>query len=213
MRTLIAALLGLFFFTLVGSVIWRWASRRFHLPCPAEFEFMLENPYVHHFAGAKQLIKLGEIHPGMSVLDVGCGPGRVTLPMAEAVGEDGTVTVIDMQEKMLDRVRERARQKNLGNIEFIRGGAGSGLLPQATFDRAVLVTVLGEIPEREAALREILCALKPGGMLLVGELLPDPHYQSKQAVRTAGEAEGFEFIDCTGNVVAHTTRLRRPESA
>ena len=138
MRTLIAALLGLFFFTFVSSVIWRWASRRFHLPCPAEFEFMLENPYVRHFAGAKQLIQVGEIQSGMSVLDVGCGPGRVTLPMAEAVGEDGTVTVIDMQEKMLNRVRERARQNDLGNIEFIHGGAGSGLLPQATFDRARL---------------------------------------------------------------------------
>jgi len=213
MRALMIALLGLVLFTLLGGFLWRWASRRFPLPCPAEFEFMLENPYVRHFASAERLIQIGEIQPGMSVLDVGCGPGRVTIPLAKAVGDDGSVTALDLQQKMLDRVRERARGEGLENIAFIHGGVGSGLLPVETFDWAVLVTVLGEIPEREAALREIFEALKPGGLLLVGELLPDPHYQTKQAVRNAGEAAGFEFIDCTGSVVAHTTRLRRPESA
>lgn len=213
MRELFTALLGLVFLTLMVSVVWRWASRRFQLPCPAEFEFLLENPYVRHFAGADRIIQLGQIQAGMSVLDVGCGPGRITLPLAEAVGADGSVTALDLQEKMLNRVRERASQSGLGNIEFIHGGAGSGLLPNERFDRAILVTVLGEIPEREAALREILHALKPGGVLLVGELLPDPHYQTKQAVRTTGEAAGFEFMDCTGSVVAHTTRLRRPNNA
>ena len=213
MRVLITALFGLVLLTLLGGFLWRWASRRFSLPCPSEFEFMLENPYVRHFASAERLIRLGEIQPGMSVLDVGCGPGRVTLPLAEAVGNDGSVTALDLQEKMLGRVRERAKEKALGNIAYVHGGAGAGLLPQAAFDRAVLVTVLGEIPEREAALREIFESLEPGGVLLIGEILPDPHYQTRTAVRKAGEAAGFEFIDCTGTVVAHTTRRRRPEYA
>lgn len=213
MRELITALLGLAALSLLGGFAWRWASRRFHMPCPAEFEFLLENPYVRHLAGAERLIKLGTIEPGMSVLDAGCGTGRITLPMAQAVGDEGRVTALDLQEKMLDRVRQRAHENELHNIEFIHGGAGLGLLPQRTFDRAVLVTVLGEIPNRTEALREILQALKPGGVLLVGELLPDPHYQTRRTVRSSGEAVGFEFMDCTGTVIAHTTRLRKPEKA
>jgi ubiquinone/menaquinone biosynthesis C-methylase UbiE len=202
-------LLGFVLLAAACGLLWRWASRRIHLPCPAEFEFMLENPYFNHFASAARLIQLGEIEPGMSVLDVGCGPGRVTLPLAHAVGATGNVTALDVQEKMLDRVRERALQQGRDNIACIHGGAGSGLLPEARFDRAVLVTVLGEIPDRHAALREILRALKPGGVLLVGEVLPDPHFQTRKSVRSACEAAGFEFVDCTSNLLAHTTRLRR----
>jgi len=213
MRTLIIAFAGFVLFTVVGSFVWRWAARRYPLPCPAEMEFLLENPYVHHFASSAKLIALGEIGPGMSVLDVGCGTGRNTIPLAEAVGGEGRVTALDMQERMLNRVRERAGEAGLDNIAYVHGGAGAGLLPEAAFDRAVLVTVLGEIPEQQPALREILRSLKPGGELLVGELLPDPHYQSQRAVRAAGEAAGFEFVDCTGGVIAHTTRLRRPAQA
>ena len=211
MRTLIYVLLGLAALSLLCSLVWRWASRRIHLPCPAEFEFLLENPYVRRFAGADHLIQFAELQHGMQVLDVGCGPGRLTIPLAKSVGNDGSVTALDLQEKMLDRVRDRASHNELGNIDFIHGGAGSGLLPQERFDRAVLVTVLGEIPNRAEALEEIFHALKPGGVLLVGELLPDPHFQSKQAVRAAGESAGFEFIDCKSTVVAHTTRLKRPK--
>ena len=65
--------------------------------------------------------------------------------------------------------------------------SGKESFERGRFDRAVLVTVLGEIPGREAALREIFEALRPGGILLVEETIRDPHFQTRSTVtRLAG---------------------------
>ena len=56
-----------------------------------------------------------------------------------------------------------------------------------------LCTVLGEIPDREAALRQCYTALKPGGSLSITEIFPDPHYQSRATVQQLAEAAGFRL--------------------
>ena len=59
---------------------------------------------------------------------------------------------------------------------------GQGKLDVQPADRALLVTVLGEIPRRQAALSQIFEALKPGAILSVTEIIFDPHYQSRNTV-------------------------------
>jgi ubiquinone/menaquinone biosynthesis C-methylase UbiE len=88
---------------------------------------------------------------------------------------------------MIRRARAKAERASLRNIEFLQAGLGEGKLPVGRFDRAVLSTVLGEIPDRTAALREIAASLKPGGFLLVNEVLGDPHYQSVAKVRALAQ--------------------------
>jgi len=75
------------------------------------------------------------------------------------------------------------------------------------FDRAVLVTVLGEIPDREAALREIFDALKPGGMLSVTEVIFDPHFQPRPTVARLARSVGFRE---QAYRVAFTLNLEKP---
>src|SRR5262249_48157085 len=122
----------------------------------------------------------------MAVLDAGCGPGRVAIPIARQVGPRGEVVAMDIQAGMLQRAREKAAAANLANIRFLEGGLGEGKLGRNRFDRSVLVTVLGEIPDREAALREIFDALKPGGMLSVTEIIFDPHFPVPPDGRATG---------------------------
>jgi len=81
---------------------------------------------------------------------------------------------------------------------------------QLTFDRALLVTVLGEIPDRVAALQEIRGSLKPGGLLSVTEVFPDPHYQRRDTVRQLAQQAGLEVRETYGTWRAHTTNLARP---
>ncbi|MCX6699297.1 MAG: class I SAM-dependent methyltransferase [Methanomicrobiales archaeon] len=92
-----------------------------------------------------------------------CGTGRRTIPIADIVGPVGEVTAVDIQGGMLNEAHNRADMANLTNIRFILTGAGRKKLEHNGFDRAVMVTVLGEIPDREAASADIVCALKPGG--------------------------------------------------
>jgi ubiquinone/menaquinone biosynthesis C-methylase UbiE len=148
----------------------------------------------------------------MAVLDVGCGPGRLTIPVAKQVGPTGYVVAIDIQSGMLDRARFRVEQSGLDNVQFrqVAVGEGQAKLAQAEFDRVVLVTVLGEIPNRETALKEIYAAVKPGGILSVTEIIFDPHFQSRRTVLRFAEAAGFRESAFYGNRVAYTLNLEKP---
>lgn len=187
------------------ALSWRFASRRALLPCPAWMAWLLESRMAHPLMHPGRTLAPLQLGPGMSVLDAGCGAGRLTIPIAEAVGWEGGVVAADVQPRMLDKVREKARSHALSNIRATCVRLGEGALPRAQFDRAVLVTVLGEIPDRLAALREIHGALKPGGLLAVTEVFPDPHYQSRGKVIDLLEKSGFTIVESDGPWFAHTT--------
>ena len=191
--------------------VWRLASRRHTIPCPVWLRWLVEldNPFTATNRAAVIIGHLG-LRPGMTVLDVGCGPGRVTLPAAREVGPTGRVIAIDLQPGMLRRAQERARSAGLDNISFLEAGVGSGKLDVPAADRALLVTVLGEIPDREAALRSIFAALKPGGVLSITEIVFDPHFQRRATVSELARNAGFEEQAFYGNRIAYTLHLRRP---
>ena len=169
----------------------------------------LDNPFTKTNRAATIVERL-DLWPGMVVLDVGCGPGRLTIPTATRVGSAGSVVAMDIQSGMLQRAREKARAANLTNIEFLQAGVGEGKLGRNRFDRAVLVTVLGEIPNRDAAMREIFDALKPGGILSVTEVIFDPHFQSRQTVARLARTGGFREKAFHGNAIAFTLNLEKP---
>jgi ubiquinone/menaquinone biosynthesis C-methylase UbiE len=205
---IILALIGL---VAVVAVIWRAASSRHSLPCPAWLGWLVEldNPFTKTNRAAVIVERL-DLQPGMAVLDAGCGPGRLTVPIARQLGQQGEVVAMDIQAGMLRRAREKARAANLTNIRFLEAGLGEGKLDRNRFDRAVLVTVLGEIPNREAGLREIFAALKPGGILSVTEIIFDPHFQSRQAVARLAHSAGFREQAFHGNRIAFTLNLEKP---
>jgi len=195
---------------LVGNLLWRLASKRFSLPCPVWLHRMVEmdNPFTRTNR-ASEIIMLLDIQPGMSVLDAGCGPGRLTLPLARAVGESGRVAALDIQEGMLERVKKKLIVEGLENVDLIKGGLGDGILPSDSFDRALLVTVLGEIPEKRSAVDEIFRALKPGGILSVTEVIFDPHFLRASTVEKIAEEAGFIKGSSFGNKLAYTYHFLR----
>ena len=195
-------------------LVLRFASRHYTIPCPVWMKGFLDIPFTRGVsARTRRTIQRLDLSPGMNVLDAGCGPGRLTLPLAEEVGPEGEVTAIDIQEGMLREAQERAREAHLTNISFLRIGAGEGRIERNHFDRAVLVTVLGEIPDREAAFQDIFAALKPGGILLVEETLPDPHFQTRNTVSRLADAAGFIEKEFYGNWFSFTVTLRKPSGA
>jgi ubiquinone/menaquinone biosynthesis C-methylase UbiE len=195
---------------LAGLLYWRFAVRRHTLPYPSWLSWLLENPFMNSVAGANSILDWLAIEPGMKLLDVGCGPGRLTVPAARLVGADGSVTALDIQPEMLQRVQKKLDAAALTNVRLIRSGIGEGKIGSDTFDRALLVTVLGEISDRETALAEIFRALKPGGILSVTEVVPDPHYQTPNTVRLLASKAGFEENAYFGSFPAFTIHLRKP---
>ncbi len=195
-------------------VVWRLASRRHELPCPSWLRWMVEldNPFTRTNRAAVIIEHLG-LEPGMAVVDVGCGPGRLAVPVAKHVGSQGHVVAMDIQPGMLKRAREKAEAAGIENIRFLQAGIGEGQLKENSFDRALLVTVIGEIPDREAALKEIFDTLKPGGILSVTEVIFDPHFQRRQSVTQIAEAVGFQEQAFFGNSIAYSLHLKKPEAS
>lgn len=161
------------------------------------------------------LLDRAGVAPGMRVLDAGCGPGRLTIPAAERVGAEGEVVALDVQEAMLTLVRHNVASRGLTNVRTVLGGLESVTtisgLAAGTFDRALLVAVLGEVPNRESALLALRAALKPGGILSITEVIPDPHYQTSGTVRRLAEDAGFHLLESYGTPLAFTLNLRRGE--
>ena len=197
---------------LTGSVMiaWRFVSRLKPLPCPAWMSWLLENPLTRGVMDAPLLVQRAGLKPGMRVLDAGCGAGRVTVEAAERVGETGEVVALDIQPAMLEKARSRSKQAGLDNVRFMLSALGEKMLPENRFDRALLVTVLGEIPDRKAGLEEIAASLKPGGILSITEMLPDPHYQTIQSIRRLAHAAGLVESRVFGNKMVYTVNFRKP---
>jgi ubiquinone/menaquinone biosynthesis C-methylase UbiE len=197
---------------LIGVIIlvlgtWRILTHLLSLPCPPGFIFILESRMMENVAGPEAIIKRAGIEPGMTVLDAGCGPGRLSVPLAKYLGPGGKLVALDLQAEMLKRLDQRVAAHGLANIQPIQGGLGDGLLEANSFDRAILVTVLGEIPDQEKALEEVYRALVPGGLLSVTEVLPDPHYQSRKKVSRLGSKAGFKAEITHGSWRSYTINL------
>ena len=195
-------------------MIWRFNSTRRSLPCPTWLSWLVEldNPFTKTNR-ASVIIQRLDLRTGMNVLDVGCGPGRLTIPIAKQIGLDGVVIAVDIQIGMLQRVEAKAKAAQLHNIRFIHGGVGDGKLGHDQFDRALLVTVLGEIPDRKAALKDIFGALKPGGILSITEIIFDPHFQRLSTIRGLAASAGFKEKSYYGNTLAFTLNLEKSTDA
>jgi ubiquinone/menaquinone biosynthesis C-methylase UbiE len=162
------------------------------------------------WAGNRLTLRQLVLRSGLHVVDVGCGAGRFTCPLAQQVGSTGGVLGIDIAAGKVQQAEQRAQAAGLQNARFERAGAGEGKLPHNQFDRALLFAVLGEISDREAALAEIFHALKPGGRLSITEGSLDPHYQSQERVRHLAQAAGFVEERCAGNRLLFTMNLLKP---
>jgi len=103
------------------------------------------------------------LRPGMRLLDCGCGPGSVTIGLAEVVAP-GEVVGIDTSQVQIDRARALAHERGLSNVRFEVGDVYQLGFPDASFDIVFTQALLMHLGDRLAALREMERVLKPGGI-------------------------------------------------
>jgi ubiquinone/menaquinone biosynthesis C-methylase UbiE len=188
-----------------GAALW-W--RRHPSACPYSQRFWVEAP--HPFITRERLRSVLSPASGERVLEVGPGTGYYSLPVARWLEPGGRLDVLDIQQEMLDHTLRRAAAEGIANISAARADAREMPYPDDSFDAAFLVTVLGEIPEQEAALRELRRVVKPGGRIVVGELFGDPHMVTFRALKHRGAAAGLQVERTLGGHLWHFTRLGAP---
>jgi ubiquinone/menaquinone biosynthesis C-methylase UbiE len=173
--------------------------------CPYSQRFWVEAP--HPFITRERLREVLDPRPGERLLEIGPGTGYYTLDLAEWVGHEGVVEIFDLQQEMLDHTIRRARERGLWNVNPTQGDAQELPYKADSFDAAVLITTLGEIPDQEAALREIARVLRPGGRLIVGELFGDPHMVTLRSLEGRASAAGLRLAQRVGSRLAYFARL------
>jgi ubiquinone/menaquinone biosynthesis C-methylase UbiE len=188
-----------------GVALW-W--RKNPSACPYSQRFWVEAP--HPFITRARLREILDPKPGERILEVGPGTGYYTLDVAEWVKPDGEVDILDLQQEMLDHTMRRAGERGLANITPTQSDATALPYEDGSLDAAFLVTVLGEIPDQDAALRELARVLKPGGRLVVGELLGDPHYVRHAPMRLRASGAGLTYERRVGNALGYFARFAKP---
>jgi len=206
---LLAAAGGVVFFWLFPlKLVSRLAARLGHAsPCPAALSCLVDNPLRRRYL-RPVLDRIG-IRPGERVLELGPGPGAFTVAAAERAGPGGRLVAVDIQSQMIAQVERRVRAAGLANVEAHVAGAHALPLEDASVDRAFLITVLPEIPDRGRALAELHRVLRPGGILSVTEEFTDPDYLFLEETIRLVEAAGFRLEERFGNLWVYTANFRR----
>jgi SAM-dependent methyltransferase len=178
------------------------------LPCPYALRWTTEVP--RPYLTRRKVVEVLAPNAGEQLLEVGPGPGYHTFALAEHLEPGGRLHVFDIQQKMLDLLMRRAEKRGVANVVPRQGDAHELPYNDASFDGALLVTVLGEIPDQERALRELHRVIRPGGRLVVGEIPAlDPHFVRFPVLQRRAEGAGFRFDHREGPGLAFIARFRR----
>lgn len=109
------------------------------------------------------------IRSGMRVLDLGCGPGSITLDLAARVGPTGGAVGVDVEPGQVETARRAADARGLSQARFEVASAYALPFDDASFDAVTAHTVLQHLRDPADALAEVRRVLRPGGVLAAAE--------------------------------------------
>ena len=158
----------------------------------------------------RQSLAVADLQPGERVLDVGCGPGSLTIPAARKVGKDGTATGIDASPEMIDVAKGKAQKQGV-QIDFRVAPIEALPFEDGEFDVVLSSLMLHHLPDdvKALGLGEVLRVLKPEGRLiaidiagghgplafvmgLLGHKLPRDYAERLQEIM---KTAGFEAVE------------------
>lgn len=129
---------------------------------------IMESRIRYHFFGPLRILQGAEIQPGQTVLEVGCGTGFFTLPIARLLRERGSLVAMDLLPMSIEAVTKKVQTENLKNVRVIQGDALNTQLAAESLDA---ILIFGVIPApmlpMERLLSEMHRILKPGGTMAV----------------------------------------------
>ncbi len=142
------------------------------------------------------ILALGAPRPGETVLDLGSGPGYVSLPLAERVGPAGRVIAADIAEEPLALLRAAA--EGMPQVTTLVVEESRLPLAAASVDAALIVNVLHELADPQTSLAELRRVLRPGGRLGIVDWDPAATGRGPAAEERVPPARAGEWLRAAG---------------
>lgn len=162
--------------------------------CPVERAGGLDNKFRRWLQNPRKILR-PYIGKGMTVLDIGCGPGFFSIDMAQLVGKSGRVIASDLQEGMLQKLRDKIQGTELEERFALHKCEENKIGVSENVDFILVFYMFHEVPNQKEFLNEIGSILKPNGQVLIVE---PPFHVSKSAfeeiIRKARNA-GFTLVE------------------
>ena len=181
--------------------------RKNHI-CPVAIAGFLDNRVRRWLQDPRKILS-PYIKEGMTVLDIGCGPGFFTMDIARLVGKSGRVIAADLQEGMLQSLRKKIRKTDVEGRIRLHKCEENGIGLSETVDFITAFYMIHEIPDQEAFLKELRSILNPRGQVFIIE---PPFHVSKAAfeetLRKAREI-GFDPVEGPRVFFSRTVILKK----
>jgi ubiquinone/menaquinone biosynthesis C-methylase UbiE len=174
--------------------------------CPAEFSGSLDNSLRKLVHNPRKILE-PYIRKGMTVLDVGCGPGYFTTALAMLVGREGLVIAADLQQAMLDKAFRKIRGTDLEQRVKMHKCQEDKIGLSEKVDFVLAFWMVHEIPDHRSFFTELKSILNEGGRILIIE--PKIHVVAKsfEKMITQAESAGFKIIESPGVWISRTVLL------
>jgi len=176
----------------------------YKFPMPQFLANLIDNPLRRRIQPPDTTPIRHGVERGMQVLDVGPGHGRYSIATAKQLGDKGQLVVIDIEPKMIQRVKTRAAAACMANIYGVVADVYRLPFMERQFDLIYLIAVIGEIPRPDKALVEFKRVLSETGSLVFSELIFDPDYPLAETLIRKAKAAGYSVREKIGNIVYYT---------
>jgi ubiquinone/menaquinone biosynthesis C-methylase UbiE len=134
----------------------------------------MEDPARAEWQRPLEVIAALELVRSERVADIGAGTGYFTLPIARALGAQGTVYAVDVDQRMIDYLKDRLAHAGQQRVTVIKCTPDDPLLEPASVDTILFVNTWHHIPDHRAYLKKLDRALAPGGRIVIIDFLPKP---------------------------------------
>ncbi|CAD6492024.1 MAG: Ubiquinone/menaquinone biosynthesis C-methyltransferase UbiE [Candidatus Argoarchaeum ethanivorans] len=170
-------------------------SNRTNRVCPVERAGNLDNRIRRWFQNPQKI--LGPyIEEGMTVLDIGCGPGFFSIDMAQLVGKTGWVIASDLQEGMLHKLGDKIHGTELENRITLHKCEENKIGVSEKIDFVLAFYMVHEVPNQKEFFNEIRVILRSKGQVLIVE--PPFHVSKKMFKETIKKAQDSGFTPVEG---------------
>lgn len=180
--------------------------------CPVALAGHLDNRLRRWIQNPRKILR-PFVHEGMTALDIGCGPGFFSIEMAHMVGTSGRVIAADLQDGMLEKLKNKIYGTELEQRITLHKSGKNRIGISDEIDFALAFYMVHELPDQKSFFEELKSVLKPMGQALIVE--PPLHVSKAAFKETLGRAEdaGLKVSEGPNVFFSKTAILKKADTA